>query len=191
MANLKDKDKNMLTKAKEGIKKSINHLELEFSKLQLWRANPALVEWIMVDQYWSMQALKNVASVSCMDSQTLSIKPWDKTAIWPIAKAITDSGLWLNPQSMSDMIMIKIPALTEERRIELTKVAKKMAEEAKVWVRNARWDSVKIIKSAEDNKEISEDEKKDLELDLQKVVDESNKNIDEYLKKKQEDIMRV
>jgi ribosome recycling factor len=87
--------------------------------------------------------------------------------------------------------MIKIPALTEERRIELTKVAKKMAEEAKVWVRNARWDSVKIIKNAEDNKEISEDEKKDLELDLQKVVDESNKNIDEYLKKKQEDIMRV
>lgn len=191
MTNLKDKSKNMLTKAKEGIKKSINHLELEFSKLQLWRANPALVEWIMIEQYWSMQSLKNIASVSCMDSQTLSIKPWDKTVIWPIAKAITDSGLGLNPQTMSDMIMIKIPALTEERRIELTKIAKKMAEEAKVWVRNSRWDSIKIIKNAEDDKKISEDEKKDLEWDLQKIVDESNKNIDELLKKKQEDIMKV
>ena len=98
----------MLTKVKEWIKKATNHLDLEFSKLQLWRANPALVEGVMVDQYGSMQALKNVASVSCMDAQTLSIKPWDKSAIWPIAKAITDSGLGLNPQTMSDIIMIKI-----------------------------------------------------------------------------------
>lgn len=181
----------MLTKAKDGIKKAINHLEVEFSKLQLWRANPMLVEWIMVDQYWSMQAVKNIASVSCLDSQTLIIKPWDKWAIWGIAKAVSDSWLGLNPQTMSDSVMIKIPSLTEERRIELVKVAKKMSEEAKVWARNARWESVKTIKNAEDSKEISEDEVKVLEKDLQKLIDEANKSIDEHLKKKSEDIMKV
>ena len=181
----------MLSKVKEGIKKSINHLELEFSKLQLGRANPALVEWLMIEQYGSMQAIKNVAWVSCMDSQTLVIKPWDKWALWAIAKSISDSGLGLNPQNMSDSVIIKIPSLTEERRIELTKVAKKMAEEAKIWVRNARWDSLKDIKKAEDSKEISEDEKKDLEADLKKIIDEANKNIEDHLKKKSEDIMKV
>lgn len=126
-----------------------------------------------------------------MDSQTLSIKPWDKASVWTIAKAISDSWLWLNPQNMSDGIIIKIPALTEERRIELTKIAKKMSEEAKIWVRNARSDSLKDIKRAEDNKEISEDERKDLETDLKKIIDDANKNIDDHLKKKTEDIMRI
>jgi len=181
----------MLTKAKDWISKAIRHLESEFAKLQLWRANPAIVESIMVDQYGSMQALQNMASVSNLDSQTLNIKPWDKAALQPIAKAITDSGLGLNPQNMWESIIIKIPQLTEERRIEISKVAKKMAEEAKIWIRNARQDSLKTIKNAEDNKEISEDEKKDYETDLQKVIDEANKNIDEHLKKKSEDIMKV
>lgn len=181
----------MLTKAKEWISKAIKHLEVELSKLQLWRANPLLVEWIMVEQYWNIQPLKNVAWVSTLDSQTLSIKPWDKTIIWAIWKAINDSWLGLNPQVMADSIIIKIPSLTEERRIEITKLAKKIAEEAKIWVRNARADNLKIIKNAEENKEISEDQKKDLEWDLQKIVDEANKNIDEHLKKKNEDIMKI
>ena len=181
----------MLDKAKEGIEKAVKHLDLEFSKLQLGRANPAIVEDVMVEQYGAFQPLKNVASVSNLDSQTLSIKPWDKTVIWAIGRAITDSGLGLNPQSMADSIMIKVPALTEERRVELTKVAKKIAEEAKVWVRNARADSHKSIKSLEDNKEISEDEAKDKIEDLQKLVDEANKKIEERLKKKQEDIMKI
>ncbi len=181
----------MLTKVKQGINNSINHLSLEFSKLQLWRANPALVESISVEQYWSMQALKNVSSVTCMDPQTLSIKPWDKTILGAIAKSITDSWLWLNPQTMADSIIIKIPSLTEDRRIELTKVAKKMAEEAKIWVRNARAESIKDIKKAEDLKEISQDEKKDLESQLKDLVDSANKDIDDHLKKKTEDIMKV
>ena len=181
----------MLSKAKEGIDKSIRHLDVEFSKLQLWRANPLLVEDIMVEQYGIPTPLKNMASVSCLDSQTLTIKPYDKNAIWAIAKAISDSWLWLNPQTMADSVMIKIPALTEERRIELTKVAKKISEEAKIWVRNARQDSLKFIKKAEDDKEISEDEAQILEKDLQKMVDEANKKIEEHLKKKNEDIMKI
>ena len=181
----------MLTKVNEGIEKALHHLDIEFSKLQLGRANPALVEDIMVEQYGSLQPLKNVASVSTLDSQTLSINPWDKTIIHAIAKAINDAGVGLNPQTMADSIMIKIPPLTEERRKEIWKVAKRLAEEAKVSVRNARWESLKTIKKAEDNKEISEDQKKDYENDMQKIIDEANKKIEEKYKHKEADIMKV
>jgi len=181
----------MLTKAKEGIEKAIRHLDVEYSKLQLWRANPVMVESVMVDQYGSMQPLQNMATVSNLDSQTLSIKPWDKTVILQIAKAISSAWLWLNPQTMADSILIKVPQLNEERRIEISKIAKTYAEDAKVWVRNARSESLKVIKKAEDDKEISEDMKKDLENDLQKIVDEANKKIEEHYKHKSEDIMKV
>ena len=181
----------MLTKAKEGIAKAIKHLDVEYSKLQLGRANPIMVESIMIEQYGSFQPLQNMAAVSNMDAQTLSIKPWDKTSLHAIAKAITDSAMWLNPQSMADSIIIKIPALTEERRKEVSKIAKTMAEDAKVWVRNARQDSIKTIKKAEDDKEISEDDRKDYENDLQKLIDEANKKIEDHYKSKDSDIMKV
>lgn len=181
----------MLTKAKEGIEKTIHHLDLEYSKLQLGRANPVMIETIMVDQYGSMQPLQNMAAVSNLDSQTLNIKPWDKTSMHTIAKAISDSGLGLNPQTMADSIMIKVPPMTEERRKEISKVAKNIAEEAKVWIRNARAESMKIIKKAEDDKEISEDIRKDLENDLQKLIDDANKKVEEHYKQKSVDIMKV
>ncbi len=181
----------MLTKAKEGIEKALHHLDVEYSKLQLGRANPVMVEWIMVDQYGSMQPLQNMAAVTNLDSQTLSIKPWDKTVLHAIAKAITDSGLGLNPQTMADSILIKVPPLTEERRREISKVAKSMAEDAKVWIRNARAESMKTIKKSEDEKEISEDERKDLENDLQKLIDDANKKVEEHYKHKDADIMKV
>jgi len=181
----------MLQKAKEWIKKAEHHLEIEFSKLQAWRANPAMVEDIKVDSYGSLQPIKNVATISILDPQTLSIQPWNKSIVHAIAKAITDSWMWLNPQTMADSVIIKVPVLTEERRKELVKVAKRLAEEAKISVRNARGDSHKIIKTAEINKEITEDEMKSLENDLQKLVDEANKKIEEMLKKKETDIMKV
>ena len=181
----------MLQKAKDWILKAEIHLENEFSKLQLGRANPALVEDIMIENYWSMQPIKNTATVSLMDPQTLSIKPWDKTILQLIAKAISDSGIGLNPQTMADSIMIKIPSLTEERRIEVVKIAKKLTEEAKVSIRNSRAESHKLIKNAEDNKNISEDEEKDLNEELQKLVDSWNKKIDELYHIKEKDIMKV
>lgn len=181
----------MLTKAKEGITKAIHHLDVEYSKLQLGRANPVMVESVMVDQYGSLQPLQNMASISNLDAQTLTIKPWDKTVMHAIAKAITDSGLGLNPQTMADSILIKVPPLTEERRRELAKVAKTMAEDAKVGIRNARAESMKVIKNAEDNKEISEDQRKDFENDLQKVIDEANKTVEDHFKHKEADIMKV
>lgn len=181
----------MLQKAKEWIDKAIKHLDHEYLKLQLWRANPALVESILVEQYGSMQPVQNMASVSNLDAQTLSIKPWDRTAIHPIAKAITESGLWLNPQTMADSVMLKIPPLTEERRREISKVAKNLAEEAKISVRNVRAEAQKLIKKAEEDKQISEDQEKDYLDDLQELVDNANKKIDDHYKHKDTEIMKI
>ena len=142
-------------------------------------------------QYGSLQPIKNCASISLLDPQTLSVSPWDKSIIHPIAKAISDAGTGLNPQTMADSIMIKIPQLTEERRKELCKTVKKYGEEAKVSVRNIRADYHKQIKKQENEKEISEDEAKRLEQDLQKIIDEANKIIDELAKKKEADTMKV
>lgn len=180
----------MLTKAKDWITKALKHLEIEYSKLQVWRANSAMIEWILVEQYWNFQPIQNVASISNLDAQTLNIKPWDRAIIHSIAKAITDAGIWLNPQTMADSVIIKIPSLTEDRRKDISKIAKGLAEDAKVSVRNVRQESLKDIKKSADNKEISEDIQKQNEDDLQKLIDEANKKIDEYYKKKDEDVMR-
>lgn len=181
----------MLDSAKTALDKAVAHLDYEYSKLQLGRANPAMVEDVLVESYGSMQPLKNTASVTLMDSQTLSIKPWDKWVIHAIAKAITDSGLGLNPQTMADSVMIKVPPLTEERRKEIAKVAKKMLEDGKISIRNVRADEMKKIKKAEDNKEISEDERKDFEAELQKMIETANKTADDHFKHKEADIMKV
>lgn len=181
----------MLQTAKQWIEKGVNHLSSEYSKLQMWRANPALVEDILVDSYGAMQPLKNTATVGLLDSQTLSIKPWDKGVIHAIAKAISEAGLGLNPQSMSDSVMIKVPPMTEERRKDIAKIAKKLAEEAKVSIRNVRAEAMKNIKKAEDDKDISEDERKDHETDLQKSIEAANKSIEDLYKNKEADIMKV
>jgi len=170
------------------IDKAVSHLSQEYNKLQLWRANPSMVEDLQVESYGSIQPLKNSASVNVIDSQTLSIGPWDKTLLHTIAKAITDSGLGLNPQVNSENILIKVPPLTEERRREVSKYAKTLMEDAKVAVRNARADTLKKIKADE---ELSEDMQKDKEADMQKLIDEANKKIEETYKKKEEDIMKV
>lgn len=181
----------MKQETKELLDKTLHHLEAEFWKLQLGRANPALVEDIRVEQYGSLQPIKNCASVNILDAQTLSIAPWDKTLIHPIAKAITDASVWLNPQTMGDSVMIKIPPLTEERRRDIAKVVKKFAEDAKISVRNVRADILKSIKKQETEKLISEDIAKDMEKELQKHIDEANKQIDELTKKKEADVMKV
>jgi len=181
----------MLTKTKTGIQKALVHLEQEFSKLQAGRANPAMVEDIRVDVYGSLTPIKNAASISMMDSQTLSIQPWDRSQIHAIAKAITDANMGLNPQTMADSVMIKVPSVTEERRKDLCKIVKKLAEDAKISVRNARGETLKDIKRAKDAKEITEDDEKDSEKNLDKLVSDANSKIEELAKKKEADIMKV
>lgn len=181
----------MLSDLTSDLKKAEEHLHNEFAKLQVGRANPAIVEGIMVSAYGSVQPLKNVASVSVMDPQTLSIQPWDKSLIRDIDRAITEANLGLNPQNNGEMILIKIPVLTEERRKDLVKVAKKLAEEGKIVVRNIRADYMKKIKAAESSKEIGEDTAKGYETDLQKQIDKEVEKIEEMLSKKEADILKI
>ena len=181
----------MLTELKASIDKTVKHLSIEYGKLQLWRANPSMIEDVHVDIYGSIQPIKNAASINVMDNQTLSIQPWDKSVMHSIAKGITESGLGLNPQVLGDSIIIRVPMMTEERRREISKYAKTLMEDAKVWVRNARQDVIKSIKKQETDKEISEDERKDYETDVQKFVDEANKKIEELYKIKDAEIMKV
>lgn len=181
----------MLTNLTSDLKKAEEHLHNEFAKLQVGRANPAIVEGIMISAYGSVQPLKNVASVSIMDAQTLSIMPWDKSLIKDIDRGITDANIGLNPQNNGESIMIKIPTLTEERRRDLVKIAKKLAEDGKIAVRNIRADYAKKIKTAETAKEISEDMTKSFEADLQKAVDAEGKKIDAAFDHKETDIMKI
>jgi ribosome recycling factor len=147
----------MLSNLQQDLDKAINHVKNEFSKLQAGRANPAIVEGVIVMAYGMTQPLKNVAAVSILDAQTISIMPWDKSVIKDIEKGITDANLGLNPNNNGESIMIKIPALTEERRRDLVKIASRLSEEGKVGIRNVRADYKKKIDNAKTAKEISED----------------------------------
>jgi len=181
----------MIQEAQKQLDKALHHLEQEFGKLQMWRANPAIVEDIMIEQYGSMQPIKNSASIWVLDPQTLSISPWDKELIGTITKAITAANIGLNPQAGAESILIKVPQMTEERRKEMAKVVRKYGEDAKVSVRNIRGDIHKQIGRQKTEKEISEDEAKDLETELQKFVDAANKKIEEATKNKEADVMKV
>lgn len=179
----------MLENLSHDLQRAEEHLHNEFNKLQVGRANPAIVEGITVVAYGTPGPLRNVASVSVMDAQTLSIQPWDRSLIKDIDRAITEANIGLNPQNNGESIMIKIPVLTEERRRDLVKIAKKLAEEGKVAVRNIRADYLKKIKNQGD--EVSEDLVAQQEKDLQKAVDAESKKIDELLAKKEADIMKI
>jgi ribosome recycling factor len=173
------------------LQKVEDHLLSEFSKLQVGRANPAIVEGIFISVYGSMQSLRSVASVSVMDAQTITIQPWDKSLIRDIDRAITEANLGLNPQNNGESIMIKIPTLTEERRKDLIKIAKRLFEESKIALRNTRADAMKKIKAAETAKTIGEDVAKWYETDLQKQIDVCSGKLEVHMSKKEVDIMKV
>ncbi len=181
----------MLANLQQDLHKAINHLSNELAKLQAWRANPAIVEGVYVMAYGSSQPLRNVAAVSILDAQTIVIQPWDKSTIKDIEKWITDANLGLNPSNNGESIMIKIPTLTEERRRDLVKIASRLTEDGKVGVRTVRQDYKKNIDKAKTDKEISEDEAKTLEADLQKKIDAAIKEVENMLVAKEADIMKV
>ena len=181
----------MLANLQQDLHKAINHLQSELSKLQAWRANPAIVESVFVMAYGSSQPLRNVAAVSTLDAQTISIQPWDKSVLHDIEKWITDANLGLNPSNNGESILIHIPPLTEERRRDLVKIASRLSEDGKVWIRTVRQDYKKKIDTAKANKEISEDEAKSYEVTLQKEIDAAIKEVESLMKKKEEDIMKV
>ncbi len=180
-----------IDQARVEFEKALTHLNEEYSKLQAGRANPGLVEGILVDAYGVTQPLKSCASISCPDLKTLQIQPWDRSLMSAIEKAIREADLGLNPMNNGLAVMLNIPPLTEERRKELVKLVKNLAEEAKISIRNARQTAHTKFKDLEAAKEITEDEKFGSEKKLQDVVDDYNKKIDEAEKKKAEGIMTV
>ncbi|MDD2892138.1 MAG: ribosome recycling factor [Candidatus Gracilibacteria bacterium] len=179
----------MLHTLEGDLKKAEQHLHDEFAKLQVGRANPAIVEGITVMVYGSAQPLRNVASVGTLDAQTISIQPWDKSVLRDISKAINDANIGLNPQDNGESVLIRIPPLTEERRKDLVKIAKKLAEDGKVAVRNIRQDYLKKIKNQDES--VGEDIIKGQEKDLQKSIDEAIVLVDKMTKHKEEEIMKI
>ena len=177
----------VLDSTKEGMDAAIAHLEREFLKIRAGKASPAMLSSILVDYYGSQTPLSQVANVNTPDGRTISVQPWEKGMLQEIEKAIMNANLGFNPMNNGDLIIINVPPLTEERRIQLTKQAKAEAEHAKVGVRSARQDANKEIKDLD----ISEDLQKNATDDVQGITDIYTKKIDDFLAKKEAEIMKV
>ena len=173
------------------MQKSIDSLEKDFAKLRTGRASTALVDSIRVDYYGTPTPLNQVASVSIPDSRTISISPWDRNAFNCIEKAIMKSDLGLTPINDGRAIRINIPTLTEERRKDLVKMAKKYTEDAKVAIRNVRRDVNEALKKLHTAKEISEDDLHKAQEDVQKTTDNFVKRADAVLAEKEKEIMEI
>ncbi len=177
------------SETKSKMDKSIDNLKHEFSRVRTGRATPAVLDGIKVDYYGTPTQLSQVASISVPEARQLVIQPWEKPLLGAIEKAIQISGLGFNPQSDGNAIRVNIPALTEDRRKELAKNCKKIAEDGKVAIRNIRRDSNDKLKKAEKAKEISQDEQKNALDDIQKITDGYIKKVDVVLAEKEKEVM--
>lgn len=173
---------------KQEMDAAIKHLDHAFQKIRAGRASTSMVQDVMVEYYGAMTPINQVANVSVPDAMTISIQPWDRTAIGAIEKAIINSNLGFAPSNNGDNIILNVPPLTEERRRELAKQAKAESEQTKVTVRNARQDGMKELKKLEG---VSEDLIKDTEDEIQQITDKYVKLCDEHLKDKEAEIMKV
>lgn len=171
--------------------KAINHLADEFSRLQVGRANPGLVENLMVEAYGATQPVKNLANISIPEPKTLQIEPWDKSVVGAVEKAIQTSDLGLNPVNNGTAILLNIPPLTEERRKEIVKLVHQLAEDAKISIRNARQTAHSKFKSMAQEKAITEDDATGSEKKLQGKVDDYNQKVSDMAKAKEEAVMTV
>ncbi|MDD5334200.1 MAG: ribosome recycling factor [Rhodoferax sp.] len=170
---------------------SISAFKNNLSKIRTGRANPALLDSVHIEYYGAMLPISQVANVSLLDARTISVQPWEKGMGPKIEKAIRDSDLGLNPSSMGDLIRVPMPAMSEERRKELTKVVRHEGETAKIAVRNLRRDANEAVKKAVKEKTASEDDQKRSEAEIQKVTDRHIVAIDQLVVAKEHDIMAV
>jgi len=182
--------KDCLNEAQDKMDMALMHLEETLAHIRAGKADIRLLDGIRVDSYGSMVPVSNVAAVTTPDARSITIKPWDKGMFRPIEKAIIDSELGIMPENNGEVIRIGIPPLTEERRKQLSKQCKSEGETAKVSVRNARRDSIDLLKKAVKDG-LAEDMQKDAEAKLQKMHDKYIKLIDEALVKKDKEIMTV
>ena len=183
--------KEVQNKLQQQMDKTIEALKFEFSTIRAGRANAQMLDKIRVDYYGTPTPINQVGSISVPEPRTLMISAWDKSAIKEIEKAIRNSDLGLNPTNDGEVIRINVPALTEERRKELCKQAKKASEEFKVRIRNERRDANDKLKKLEKEGEITEDELKKAQDNVQKMTDKYTKEIDSLLETKEKDIMAV
>jgi len=181
----------ILKDAENRMKKSVESLKAELAKVRTGRAHPSLLEHITVDYYGSETPLSQVASIGVEDARTLTVTPWEKPMVQAVEKAIMKSDLGLNPNSAGTVIRIPMPQLTEERRKDLVKVVRHEGENGKVAIRNIRRDANSDFKSLQKEKEISEDDERKAQEQVQKLTDKYVSEIDEILKAKEEDLMKV
>ncbi len=171
--------------------KTLEHLADDFGAVRAGRANPQVLDRITVEYYGSETPLNGVATISSPDARTLIIQPWDAKLLKDIQKAIQVSDLGINPQNDGRIIRLVFPQLTEERRKDLTKQVKKYAEDAKVALRNIRRDGMDYVKKLKKNSEITEDDQKKAEKDLQDLLDKNIKNVDAALAAKEKELMAI
>lgn len=171
--------------------KALEHLDEEFASVRAGRANAKVLDRITVEYYGSETPLNGVATISAPDARTLIIQPWDTKLLKDIQKAIQTSDLGINPQNDGRVIRLVFPQLTEERRKDLAKQVKKYSEEAKVAMRNIRRDGMDYVKKLKKNSEITEDDQKKAEKDLQDLLDKYIKKVDDVLAAKEKELMAI
>ena len=181
----------MYEDVKAKMDKAIGAMESDFAGIRAGRANPAILDKVTVDYYGTATPIAQVGTISVPDPRMLMIQPWDASILKDIEKAILASDLGLNPNNDGKAIRLSFPAPTEERRKELTKTASKRAEEAKVAVRNIRRDAIDAFKAQKKNNEITEDDLKSAETDIQKITDKAIKEIDDLAAAKSKEIMEI
>ncbi|WP_303904100.1 ribosome recycling factor [Thiohalomonas denitrificans] len=177
--------------AEARMKKSIEALRNELSKLRTGRAQPSLLDHVMVEYYGSEVPLSQVANISSEDARTLTVTPWEKPMVQKVEKAIMTSDLGLNPATSGSVIRVPLPALTEERRRDMGKLVRQEGEHAKVAIRNIRRDANGDFKALLKEKEISEDEARKAEEDIQKLTDAYVAEVDTLLEAKEKDLMEI
>ncbi len=182
-----ENNQEIIENAELNMMSSINHLETELAKIRAGKANPIMLKGVSVEYYGNMTPLNQVASISTPNAQTISIQPWEKDLLEEIEKSIVNSNLGLNPVNNGESLLINIPPLTEERRLELTKLAKSESESAKVSIRNTRKDANNKIKGLD----ISDDLKSNLEIDSQELTNKYIKKVDEMFTVKEKDILTL
>jgi ribosome recycling factor len=171
--------------------KSVETLKQEFSKIRTGRAHTSLLDHVTVSYYGSEVPLSHVATVAVADARTLTVTPWEKNMVQPVEKALMTSDLGLNPSSAGNLIRVPLPPLTEERRRDFTRIVRNEAEQARVAIRNVRRDANGDIKDLVKEKEVSEDEARRAEDEIQKLTDKYIKEVDSLLEAKEKELMEI
>ena len=169
---------------------TINHFEVELTKIRAGKASPAMLQSVMVDYYGTPTPIQQVANIGTMDARTLTVQPWEKAMLGELMKGIVNSNLGFAPQDNGEMLIISVPPLTEERRRDLVKRAKAEAENAKIGIRNHRKDALDMVKELK-NEGLSEDLMKDAETEIQNITNAYSIKVDELFDIKEKDIMTI